>query len=226
MRTIAGAKQQQSRKNGASVEADETENSDEEGGAHRSDVTEPPEKPESEVMGSESEMSVVLDEEPANKESKKRKATTKTKTKAKTKTQTRKSRPGQTRDGDGGEDDLPAQSEIKRLQSCLIKCGVRKMWHKELSLYATPKAKIGHLRGLLKDVGMPGRFSAEKAKRIKAHRELEAEVDDLQAEVKRRGVGKDTDDGDQGGSVPKRRKLARGLRDLDLLGESGREESD
>lgn len=233
VRTIAGAKRQQSLKDGAGVEVTGR-------GAHRSGAAEPPENLEVKVMESESDMSVVVDEEPAKRESKKckapysesqAKAKARSKTFKKTKTKTGKSRPSPTRDGDGGEGDLPAQSEIKLLQSRLSKCGVRKMWHKELSPHATPQAKIGHLRGLLKDVGMTGRFSAEKAKRIKARRELQAEVDDLQTETKRRGDGREidesnVDDGDEGVPGPKRRKLARGLRDLDFLDESGREESD
>lgn len=74
----------------------------------------------------------------------------------------------------------PDEVEIKRLQSWLLKCGVRKLWHKELEPYDTPKAKIGHLKTMLTDIGMQGRYSADKASAIKERRELEADVSALQ----------------------------------------------
>jgi len=55
----------------------------------------------------------------------------------------------------------PDEEEIKRLQSQLLRCGVRKLWHRELSGYSTARAKISRLRIMLEDVGMTGRFRAE-----------------------------------------------------------------
>lgn len=74
----------------------------------------------------------------------------------------------------------PQTAEIKTLQSNLLKCGVRKLWHRELAPYSTHREKISHLKQMLKDVGMEGRFSAEKAKQIKERRELEADLEAVQ----------------------------------------------
>lgn len=72
----------------------------------------------------------------------------------------------------------PNEAEIKKLQGQLTKCGIRKLWHNELKKYGSDaKAKIRHLRGMLVDVGMEGRFSEQKAREIKEMRELKAEVE-------------------------------------------------
>ncbi|KAM0561764.1 hypothetical protein ACHAPJ_002933 [Fusarium lateritium] len=74
--------------------------------------------------------------------------------------------------------DDPNTEEIKRLQGYLTKCGVRKLWHNELKQYGDDaKAKIRHLKKMLADVGMDGRFSEAKAREIKERRELLAEVE-------------------------------------------------
>jgi len=78
-------------------------------------------------------------------------------------------------------DDLtPDEAEIKRLQSWLLKCGIRKLWHKELAKCESDKAKIRHLKGMLENVGMTGRYSEEKAKMIKERRELAADLEAVQ----------------------------------------------
>ena len=69
------------------------------------------------------------------------------------------------------------EEEIKRLQAWLIKCGIRKLWHRELAHCSTPKEKIKHLKGMLEEAGMTGRYSAEKARQIKESRELAAELE-------------------------------------------------
>ncbi|WYZ34090.1 hypothetical protein EsH8_I_000366 [Colletotrichum jinshuiense] len=72
----------------------------------------------------------------------------------------------------------PDDAEVKKLQSHLVKCGIRKIWGFELKQYGdNTKAKIKHLRGMLKDIGMDGRFSEAKAKEIKERRELEADLE-------------------------------------------------
>ncbi|KAI1148371.1 hypothetical protein F4825DRAFT_434360 [Nemania diffusa] len=69
-------------------------------------------------------------------------------------------------------------AEIKKLQGHLVKCGVRKIWGIELKKFGTDsKAKIRHLRDMLRDVGMDGRFSEAKAREIKERRELMGELE-------------------------------------------------
>jgi hypothetical protein len=128
-----------------------------------------------------SEMSVLIDDEPMAKMKKNRPkpasaAAKKSSAKAKV-TKTRK---------DTATLD-PQEAEIKRLQSWLLKCGIRKLWHRELASYDSPKAKINHLKRMLQDVGLEGRYSVEKANRIKEARELKAEVEAIQASAKRWG---------------------------------------
>ncbi|KAI1819921.1 hypothetical protein F4861DRAFT_525074 [Xylaria intraflava] len=68
--------------------------------------------------------------------------------------------------------------EIKKLQGQLVKCGVRKIWGIEMKKYgADGKAKIRHLKNMLHDVGMDGRFSEAKAREIKEKRELMGELE-------------------------------------------------
>lgn len=74
-------------------------------------------------------------------------------------------------------DEDPLDSEIKKLQSQLTKCGVRKMWHNELKDYPDARGKIRHLKQMLTDIGMDGRFSEAKAREIKETRELLADVE-------------------------------------------------
>lgn len=77
--------------------------------------------------------------------------------------------------------DDPKDAEIKKLQSQLTKCGVRKLWHIELKQYGdNTGAKIRHLKKMLSDIGMDGRFSEAKAREIKEMRELQADVEAAQ----------------------------------------------
>ncbi|KAI8631862.1 hypothetical protein F5Y19DRAFT_422349 [Xylariaceae sp. FL1651] len=69
-------------------------------------------------------------------------------------------------------------AEIKKLQGQLVKCGVRKIWGIELKKYGNDsRARIRHLRDMLRDIGMDGRFSEAKAKEIKERRELMGELE-------------------------------------------------
>lgn len=61
-------------------------------------------------------------------------------------------------------------------KSLIVACGVRKVWSKELKDMEKPSAQISHLRKLLSDLGMKGRFSMEQAKAIKERRELAKEL--------------------------------------------------
>ncbi|KAL3453470.1 hypothetical protein BJX65DRAFT_263990 [Aspergillus insuetus] len=161
---------------------------------------------------SESEMSIVLDEEPKPKRQRQKKGAAATSGKAK------KKAPSKAKDADAD----PNQAEIKRLQGWLIKCGIRKMWARELAPYETPKAKIKHLKDMLKDAGMEGRYSVEKARQIKEERELREDLEMVQEGAKRWGKEKGEDGSDSG---QPRRWLNRGLKSLAFL-ESDGEETD
>ena len=118
----------------------------------------------------------------------------------------------------------PNADEIKRLQGWLIKCGIRKMWHRELAPYDASKAKIGHLKKLLADAGMTGRYSIEKANQIKEERELRADLEAVQEGAKQWGKAETEEDNEASGR-PKRR-LARGLQELNFLNDDDGEETD
>lgn len=155
---------------------------------------------------SDSEMSVVLDESPPRKRRQKSASAQPSKIVANPRFKSTRAKEDKSLD--------PQDAEIKRLQSWLLKCGIRKLWHRELASYTTPKAKINHLRDLLKDIGMEGRFSAEKARQIKEERELREDLEAVQAGAKQ--WGHSSDEGVESGEKPKRR-LARGLTDLAMF---------
>lgn len=119
----------------------------------------------------DSDLSSLIDDPPPKKKAGRPKKSTSpsaaTNTKTKPNTQRKPSSAAPTAD----------EEEIKRLQSQLLKCGIRKLWHRELAHCGTSKAKITHLKSMLTDAGMTGRFSAEKARAIKEARELEAELE-------------------------------------------------
>lgn len=158
---------------------------------------------------SDSEMSIVLDEPPKRK--KKDTVLGKTKSSGTSKAGKRAEPPAE-----------PDAEEIKRLQGWLVKCGVRKLWGKELAPYDTPKLKIRHLRDMLSKIGMTGRFSAEKAKQIREERELKADLEEVQEGAKlwgKEATGEDT-------SVKPRRRLARSFLELGFLNSDEGEETD
>ncbi|KAL9598783.1 MAG: hypothetical protein Q9219_004281 [cf. Caloplaca sp. 3 TL-2023] len=162
---------------------------------------------------SESELSVLLDEDPKSKK-RKQKATSKD-SRSKKKEAPKPAKPIQ-------QPTDPDSEEIKRLQGWLIKCGIRKVWFKELAPYDSSKAKIRHLKSLLADAGMTGRYSQEKAAQIREERELKADLEDVQAGNKQ--WGKAESDNDDGGRP--RRRIAKGLQELDFLRDDDGEESD
>ncbi|KAK0712576.1 hypothetical protein B0T26DRAFT_741643 [Lasiosphaeria miniovina] len=93
----------------------------------------------------------------------------------------------------------PDEAQIKQLQSQLVKCGLRKVWGFELKQYGDDsRAKIKHLKNMLTDVGMTGRFSESRAREIKEQRELLAEIAEVKEGDKSWGVG----------SRPSRRRAA------------------
>ena len=164
---------------------------------------------------SDSEMSEVLDEAPKTKGRKRKSDSAKPGAK-KTEILKRKTNSEHSND--------PDAEEKKRLQGWLIKCGIRKMWHRELAPYDTSKAKISHLKSLLADAGMTGRYSAEKAKDIKEKRELQADLEAVQEGAKQWGKV-ETEGEDETSGRPKRR-LARGLQELNFLNDDDGEETD
>ena len=174
---------------------------------------------ESPEPDSESDMSVVIDEKP----------TRKGKTKG-SKSRSGKPLPNKVPKSQASKktDDKPVDAnadEIKRLQGWLIKCGIRKMWYRELAPYDTPKLKIQHLKEMLSDAGMTGRYSLERATQIRNERELKAELEAVQEGDKH--WGRNESDGEEGPVKPRRRRLAKGLQELDMiLNGSGGEETD
>ncbi|GFP54887.1 hypothetical protein ACSS6W_002781 [Trichoderma asperelloides] len=125
-------------------------------------------KPE---VNEEDEYSDVIDEPPAPKRKRGEKKESSSKPKA-SKSAIKK---------EATSTDDPKDAEIKKLQSQLTKCGVRKLWHIELKQYGdNAGAKIRHLKKMLSDIGMDGRFSEAKAREIKEMRELQADVEAAQ----------------------------------------------
>ncbi|KAI6794492.1 hypothetical protein KC363_g7361 [Hortaea werneckii] len=165
----------------------------------------------------ESEMSEVFDEPPAKKKRQK-KSTSPSESKPKT-TKKPSARPA----AKGGKELTADEEEIKRLQGQLLKCGIRKVWGKELKKFETDKAKIKHLKSMLEDVGMTGRFSAEKAKQIKEQRELAAELESAKEFNDTWGSKKDGEETEDEAPTRSRGLKPKGLVDF---GDSGDEGSD
>lgn len=127
-----------------------------------------------------SEMSIVLDEPPKTKRQRKSKDSSARKV---TKTKKEVKAP---------KDLSESEAKIKTLQSQLVKCGVRKIWAFELKKYESDGEKISHLQGMLKDIGMTGRFSDQRAKEIKEMRELQADLDAVKEGESHWGMGSGT----------------------------------
>ncbi|KIP03807.1 hypothetical protein PHLGIDRAFT_129918 [Phlebiopsis gigantea 11061_1 CR5-6] len=88
---------------------------------------------------------------------------------------------GRKRKGKEIPDESPEDQELKRLKSFVTACGVRKVWSKEFKDIPDDKhAQARRLRSILADLGMTGRLSLEKAKAIRAKRELAQELEDVQ----------------------------------------------
>ncbi|KAL8696087.1 MAG: hypothetical protein Q9201_007833 [Fulgogasparrea decipioides] len=163
--------------------------------------------------GSESDLSSLIDECPKPKKRSRKASSEKPKPRKK-----EVSKSGKT----AQQPTDPDTEEIKRLQGWLVKCGIRKMWFKELAPYDTPKAKIRHLKDMLAEAGMTGRYSQEKATHIREERELRADLADVQAGNKQWGK---VELEDENGGKP-RRRLARGLQELDFLGDKDGDDTD
>jgi hypothetical protein len=131
--------------------------------------TVPEKEPDTKGDISDSELSSVIDEEPVKK--KKRAPATKAK---KDKAPAKPKAAPKPKAADD-----PDAAEVKRLQGWLVKCGIRKVWSRdpELSKCDTAKDKIRVLKNMLKDVGMDGRYSDEKAAKIKEQREFAKDLE-------------------------------------------------
>lgn len=158
-----------------------------------------------------SELSSVIDEpQPSRKSSKSKNGSV-------SKSSTSKSKSKAPAESD------PKAEEIKRLQGWLVKCGIRKVWGKELKPFTTQNAKISHLKSMLSDAGMTGRFSNEKAAQIKEARELAADIEAVQEGNERWGKdGEDEEEEAERGG----RRLVRGAKNYAFLSSDGEEESD
>lgn len=186
-----------------------TEDSDSEAGSDKEDS----ENVEDDKNDSGSELSVVLDEAPAKKQRSKSKSVDNTNKSSKTS----KSKPSTEPD--------PDQEEIKKLQGWLVKCGIRKVWGKELKPFPTSKAKIKHLKEMLSDAGMSGRYSNDKAAQIKEARELAADIEAVQEGNERWGKSGEEDNADGDDDLKTRggRRLVRGAKNYDFLSSDGEE---
>ncbi|PJF18816.1 hypothetical protein PSACC_01383 [Paramicrosporidium saccamoebae] len=67
------------------------------------------------------------------------------------------------------------EATIDRLKAYVFKCGVRKVWKKELDGLST-KQSIARLEEILRSLGMEGRPTLEKCSAIKERREFEEEL--------------------------------------------------
>lgn len=67
------------------------------------------------------------------------------------------------------------ENTIERLKGYINKCGVRKVWKRELD-GLNEKAQIARLDAILRELGMEGRPTLEKCKAIKERREFEEEL--------------------------------------------------
>ncbi|KEF62689.1 uncharacterized protein A1O9_00662 [Exophiala aquamarina CBS 119918] len=161
---------------------------------------------------SDSSLSELLDEAPAPKKRQKQKGSTEKK-------------PGKSNSAKSkAEADVdPDQAEIKRLQGWLVKCGIRKVWGKELKPYETSNAKVKHLKQMLADAGMTGRYSVEKANQIKEARELAADIEAVQEGAERWGAEDDDNDGKAKDDGRPARRLVRGAKNYDFLSSDGEE---
>ncbi|KAF8440607.1 hypothetical protein BGX38DRAFT_1206023 [Terfezia claveryi] len=137
-------------------------------------------------VDSESEMSEVLDI--TSKKKRQRTADTskpRTTSKATTIKASAKGRPKKSKEATPVDADT---EKIKELQGWLIKCGVRRLWGKELAKLPSAKEKINHLKGMLVDIGMTGRYSNDRARKIKEERELAADLEAVQQGAKAWGA--------------------------------------
>ncbi|KAH7922622.1 hypothetical protein BV22DRAFT_644608 [Leucogyrophana mollusca] len=71
------------------------------------------------------------------------------------------------------------EEAVVKLKAMVTACGVRKVWKKEFQDLDKASQQVKRLREILAELGMTGRLSLEKAKSIKAKRELAQELADV-----------------------------------------------
>ncbi|TEY47657.1 hypothetical protein BOTCAL_0302g00040 [Botryotinia calthae] len=145
-------------------------------------------KTEEEAAGNESDssaMSVVLDGPLTTKSRAKKSKSTSSKPSKTTKATKPKAAKAKTT-----AELSPNEQLIKTLQSQLVKCGIRKIWAFELKKYETENEKIKHLKSMLTEIGMTGRFSEGRAREIKEMRELQADLEAVKEDEKAWGMGR------------------------------------
>ncbi|CAG8676116.1 21633_t:CDS:2, partial [Racocetra persica] len=71
------------------------------------------------------------------------------------------------------------EATIKELKAFIVKCGVRKVWSRELADCDTISSQIDRLNKILRDLGIKGRPTLEKCKKVRERRELEAELNSM-----------------------------------------------
>lgn len=146
---------------------------------------------------SDSDMSSLIDESPKPKSKQKKESIAKGKKASKPVAPKAKAAKAQV-------DDDPDAAQVKQLQGWLVKCGIRKVWSRDpdLAKCDTNKEKISVLKRMLKDVGMDGKYSVEKAAKIKEKREFQKDLAAIQEAEAHWGATEDT------GGRPRRRAAA------------------
>ncbi|CEP09231.1 hypothetical protein [Parasitella parasitica] len=91
---------------------------------------------------------------------------------------------------------------VKRLKQFINKCGVRKVWSKELADCKSTSAEISKLKSMLQDLGVHGRPTLEKCEAVKKERELKAELDSLDTTLIINETGRRTRSRNTGSSRP------------------------
>ena len=130
----------------------------------------PPVTPATEGLD-DSDLSSLVDEPPAKKSRKKKHSSTgpvAAKPKEKSKRPTDSGRMSS------------EEAEIRELQSQLLQCGIRKIWAMHLKAFSSHKDKVAELKRMLREAGMEGRFSKDRARQIKEARELKADIEAIQ----------------------------------------------
>ncbi|KAJ2743675.1 hypothetical protein GGI20_003566 [Coemansia sp. BCRC 34301] len=82
------------------------------------------------------------------------------------------------KDDSGGKANKASETTITNLKQYVTKCGLRKVWAKELAGMSGAQ-QIRHLKDMLSELGMEGRPTLEKCKKIKAKRDLLAELEEI-----------------------------------------------
>ncbi|KAI8640163.1 hypothetical protein BD408DRAFT_434497 [Parasitella parasitica] len=91
---------------------------------------------------------------------------------------------------------------VKRLKQFINKCGVRKVWAKELAECRSTTAEIRKLKSILEELGVHGRPTLEKCEAVKKERELKAELDSLDTNLIINETGRRTRSRNNGSSRP------------------------